>query len=138
MIPIVNGVSNFLQKENFGLLVLRLFWGSCLIVYSIFCFMDGGMLKHLGHVVMQWHFPFSDFFWGVLIAFTFIWTGLFIILGFYFRLATVVLFAISVLGLWKELTCKFLFLPPLSPLVCLMILSLSFSFIGAGKFSIKK
>ncbi|MDR0755440.1 MAG: hypothetical protein LBE99_00800 [Puniceicoccales bacterium] len=137
MIPWLKNLESGLHKENFGLLLLRFFWGSHLIVYSICCFMDGGMLKHLGHPAIQLHFPFSELFWGIVAAFTFIWTGLFIILGFYFRLATLILFTIGLIGMWEKLSWKLFFLPPLSPLVFLTILGLVFSFIGAGKFSIK-
>ena len=137
MIPGVKGVSNFFQKENFGLLLLRFFWGSYLIAYSIHCFMDGSMLKHLGRVVAQLHFPGTEFFWGVVIAFNLIWIGLFIFLGFCFRLATLVLFVMSLVGCWRELSWQ-VFVSPIAPLVYLMILSLSFSFVGPGKFSIKK
>ena len=138
MLPFFSKLGRWLEKENFGLLLFRIFFGSCLIVYSIYCFRDGFVLKHLGRAAVMLHFPFSDIFWGIIVAFTFIWTGLFIILGFYFRLATVTLFIISLLGAWKSLSWSFFFLPPYSTLSILLIVSLAFSFIGPGSFSIKK
>lgn len=126
------------EKENFGILLFRFIFGSCLIVYSICCFRDAFLLKHLGQMATALHLPFSDIFWGIWMAFTFIWTGLFIILGFYFRLATLTLFISGLLGAWKMLSWKFFFLPPCTPLSILITLSLVFSFIGPGKFSIKK
>ncbi len=131
-------LGRWLEKENFGLLLLRFFCGICLIVYSIYCFRDVFMLKHLGRAAVALHFPFSDVFWGILSAFTFIWTGLFIILGFYFRLATLTLFVMGIVGAWKAISWKFFFLPPYTALNFLVVLSLAFSFIGPGNFSIKK
>lgn len=131
-------IGAWLQKENFGLLLFRFMWGSCLIIYSICCFMDGSMLKHLGHAATQLKFPFSDIFWGIFAAFNFIWTGLFIILGFYFRLATLVLLTMCLIGIGKALSWKLFFLPPYNTLIIITIISLAFSFIGPGKFSIKK
>jgi uncharacterized membrane protein YphA (DoxX/SURF4 family) len=131
-------LGHWLEKENFGLLIFRFFLGSCLIVYSICCFRDVLSLKHLGHAAIALHFPFSDIFWGIFAAFTFIWTGLFILLGFYFRLATITLFVMGLIGAWKHLSWQFFLLPPYSPLSILIILSLAFSFIGPGTFSIKK
>ncbi len=131
-------LGRWLEKENFGLLILRFFCGAYLIIYSICCFRDVFALKHLGDAATILHFPFSDVFWGIIAAFTFIWTGLFIILGFYFRLATVTLFIMGILGAWKFLSWKFFFYPPYTSLNFLIILSLAFSFIGPGNFSIKK
>ena len=131
-------LGRWLEKENFGLLLIRFFFGVCLIIYSIVCFRDVFLLKHLGRAAVVLHFPFSDIFWGIFTAFTFIWTGLFILLGFYFRLATVALFIIGLVGAWPALSWKFLFLPPYTPLNFLIILSLAFSFIGPGAFSVKK
>ena len=130
-------IGRWLEKENFGLLMFRFFFGSCLIVYSICCFRDVFMLKHLGHAAVALGFPFTDVFWGILAAFSFIWTGLFVILGFYFRLATVTLLLMGLIGSWKVLSWKFFFLPPYTPLSILVVLSLAFSFIGPGSFSIK-
>lgn len=138
MLPFFSKLGRWLEKENFGLLLFRFFFGSCLIVYSICCFRDVFILKHLGRAAVALHFPFSDIFWGIIVAFTFTWSGLFIILGFYFRLATVTLFIISLLGAWKSLSWSFFFLPPHSTLSILLVLSLAFSFIGPGSFSIKK
>lgn len=138
MLPFFSKLGRWLEKENFGLLLFRFFFGSCLIVYSICCFRDVFLLKNLGRVAVALHFPFPDVFWGIIVAFTFTWTGLFIVLGFYFRLATMLLFVMSLLGAWKSLSWSFCFLPPHSTLSILLILSLAFSFIGPGAFSIKK
>lgn len=128
----------WLEKENFGLFLFRFFLGSYLIIYSICCFRDVFALKRLGQAALALNLPFPEVVWGIIVAFTFIWTGLFIILGFYFRLATVVLFTLSLLGAWKMLSWKFFFLPPYGNLTLLIIVSLAFSFIGPGNFSIKK
>ena len=131
-------IGKWLEKSNFGLLLFRFFLGSCLIVYSICCFRNVFALKSLGHAAVALRFPFSDIFWGILTAFTFIWTGLFIILGFYFRLAMLTLFFICLVGSWKALSWSFFFLPPYSTLSILLVISFTFSFIGPGAFSIKK
>lgn len=131
--------ADWVKKENFGLLLLRFFLGLCLIVYSIYCFMRGfGAIESLGKRAVALGLPFGSTFWGILAAFSFMWTGLFVILGFYFRLATFVLFVIGLIGIGKDLSFGAFIMPPFSVLSFFTLLALCLMFIGPGKFSINK
>lgn len=131
--------AEWFKKENFGLLLLRFCLGVCLIIYSIYCFMKGfNTLGGLGKHAVEVGFPFGSSFWGIVAAFNFMWAGLFVILGFYFRLATFILFLMGMIGIGSDLSLSAFFMPPFSINSFLVILALCLTFIGPGKFSVNK
>jgi uncharacterized membrane protein YphA (DoxX/SURF4 family) len=137
MLPGTATVKQWFEKPDFGLLLFRFSLGGCLLVYSIHCFRNLRILKTLGGAAVALHFPFSDTFWGIMAAFTFLWTGFSTLLGFYFRLAMAALFAMMLICCWERISWTFLFSPPYQPSRVLLIVSFVFLFIGPGRFSVK-
>ncbi len=127
----------WLKNENVGLFLLRLFMAIFLVTYGIRTFMDGTMaLKKLGEAAMLLRFPFSPAFWGAIVAFSFIWAGIFILLGFYFRLSVFIVFITQLVAVLPNFSWYAFVTPPFSPSLILLTVSLSLIFIGPGKYSI--
>lgn len=130
-------IGNWFEKENFGLLFFRIFFGICLIVYGIRSFLNPIVLKHLGKSATAIGLPCSAIFWGTVAAFLLITTGIFILLGFYFRCAIATLLIMGLIGSWGTLSLNF-FCFPYPPSHLLVFIGLPFLFIGPGTFCIKK
>ena len=130
-------IGHWFEKENFGLLLFRILFGTCLIVYGIRGFLNPNLLKQVGKSATIIGLPFSATFWGTLAAFLLIATGIFVLLGFYFRCAIATLLLIGLIGSWGTLSLQF-FCPPYPPSHLLFFIGITFLFIGPGTFCIKK
>lgn len=127
----------WLKNEDVGLFLLRAFMSIFLVACGIRTFMDGAMaLKKLGEAAMLLHFPLSSAFWGAITAFSFIWTGIFILLGFYFRLSVFIIFITQFIAILPNFSWWGFVTPPFNPSLILLTISLSLMFIGPGKYSI--
>lgn len=131
-------ISQLFEKQDFGLLLFRVFFGTCLTVHGVCSLRNGTALLHLGGTATDVGLPFSGVFWGIVAALLLITCGIFVILGFYFRCAAAVVAAIGLIGGWERLSLAFFFTAPYAPSALMMFLGLAFLFIGPGRFAVKK
>ena len=136
MLALAEKLGKWFEKSNLGLLLFRIFFSGFLFTYGVQSFRSTLLLKQLGQPAMAFNLPFSPTFWGIIVAFTLIWTGIFILLGFYFRFALLVLAILSYSATREHLSWS-VFVQPYSPAVLLLMISSVFLFIGPGSFSVK-
>ena len=131
-------IGQFFEKQDFGLLLFRSFFGVCLTVYGVCSLRSGVTLKHLGEAASAVGLPFSGVFWGIVGALLLIACGIFAILGFYFRVAMAIVFVMGLIGAWQRMSLAFFFVSPYAPSALMILIGLAFLFIGSGRFGIKK
>ena len=131
-------VCQFFEKQDFGLLLFRILFGSCLTVHGVYSLRSGAALKHLGEAATNIGLPFSGIFWGIIAALLLITCGIFTILGFYFRVAMAIVLAMGIIGAWQRASLAFFFVSPYAPSALMIFLGLTFLFIGSGRFGVKK
>lgn len=132
-------LADFCKKPDFGLLALRVMLGALLTLHGVGYLMGGSVAYGLlGSAVGLFGMNIMHLFWGFLAALIYTVGGLFIMLGFVFRL---VCFLMSL--------CMFVYaypyfqngtlLKPVTPhALTLLILAVCFIFIGPGTYSIDK
>ena len=119
-------------------MLFRVLFGICLTVRGVCSLRSGAALKHLGEAATAVGLPFSGIFWGIVAALLLITCGIFTILGFYFRVAMAIVFAMGLIGAWQRMSLAFFFVSPYAPSALMIFLGLTFLFIGSGRFGIKK
>lgn len=131
-------MAQFLEKQDFGLLLFRVLFGICLTVHGVCSLRSGAALKHLGEAATAVGLPFSSIFWGIIVALLLITCGIFTILGFYFRCAMATVSVMGLLGAWQRMSLAFFFVSPYAPSALMIFIGLTFLFIGPGRFGVKK
>ena len=131
-------IGQFFEKQDFGLLLFRVLFGACLTVHGVCSLRSGAALKHLGEAATAVGLPFPSVFWGIVAALLLIACGIFIILGFYFRVAMAIILAMGLIGAWKRASLAFFFVSPYASSALMIFLGLTFLFIGSGRFGVKK
>lgn len=131
-------ISQFFEKQDFGLLLFRVLFGACLTVHGVCSLRSGAALKHLGEAAIAVGLPFSGIFWGIIAALLLIACGIFTILGFYFRIAMATVLVMGLIGAWQRMSLAFFFVSPYASSALMILLGLTFLFIGSGRFGVKK
>ena len=131
-------LGQWFEKQDFGLLLFRVFLGACLTVHGVCSLRSGMALKHLGEAAIAIGLPFSGVFWGIVAALLLIVCGVFTILGFYFRCAMATILTMGLIAAWKRFSFAFFFASPCAPSALMIFVGLAFLFIGSGRFSVKK
>ena len=131
-------ISQFFEKQDFGLLLFRVLFGACLTVYGVYSLRSGAALKHLGETAVAVGLPFSGIFWGIVAALLLIACGIFTILGFYFRVSMATVLGMGLIGAWQRVSLAFFFVSPYAPSALMIFIGLTFLFIGPGCFGVKK
>ncbi|MDR2807082.1 MAG: hypothetical protein LBB11_02915 [Puniceicoccales bacterium] len=133
----MKAIAYFLEKENFGKLLIRFFWGLFFIILGIRYF-AGGMatLKTLGSIFNNIGIHSAIGFWGIITALVLILSGICFFIGFFFRTnCCVLLFIFFLKVLTYRHTLQSFFDEAYLLDVSMALLLFSFLFIGAGRFS---
>jgi putative oxidoreductase len=129
------------ERLDFGLFLMRFFVGTFIFSLGLHSFMGGPpMLKltQLGASAHMLHFPFSSLFWGAVEASCFVVAGVFVLLGFLFRPALLLISLIQGVVLWPSLSWRLFIFPPIRPSVILLSVCFSLFFTGPGKYSVRR
>ena len=130
--------SSSAKYVDHGLLVLRVGIGLCFIAHGLGKFMAGTeMLREVGSAIGIFGISRGYLVFGVLAAGTVVVAGLFVTLGLLFRWSCLALAAVLAVALTLDLKDGYGFTIYSRALEC-MILFLSLTIIGPGKFSVDK
>lgn len=130
--------SSSAKYVDHGLLVLRVGIGLCFIFHGLGKFMAGTQtLMGVGSAIGIFGISRGYLVFGVLAAGTVVVGGLFVTLGLLFRWSCLALVAVLVVAMTLDIKDGYGFSVYSQALECL-ILFLSLSIIGSGKFSVDK
>jgi uncharacterized membrane protein YphA (DoxX/SURF4 family) len=131
--------AQYLDRSDFGLLLLRIFMALFLVTRGVDGFMGGFLaLRRIGWAAGTLGFPLSPALWGALACFCFIGCGLFVLLGFLFRLSVAILLITQVIHVMPQFSWKIFVSPPFDSSLILLVVCLGLLFIGPGKYSVRR
>jgi putative oxidoreductase len=124
--------------KNFGLFVMRVGLGVMMFMHGL-PKLTGGIPKweSLGHNMSYLHINFIPIFWGFMCAITECIGGLFLVLGLWFRLVSILLlinFVVAVVAMMAKGNS----IMDASEAIELCFVFFGFIFLGAGMYSVDK
>lgn len=133
----INSLSKFFDKPDFGFLVIRVVAGALFIAAGIAKFNGGeAALSQTGKAMAVFGITFTPYLWGLLAALVETVGGLLLIIGFLFRGAAFFLFGTMVVATATHMGDHFVMkmgYPLIMAAVCACLL-----FAGPGKLAIQK
>ncbi len=135
----VESIKRFFQRQDFGLLTIRVSLGIIMMIHGVPKFLGGTeVLEKVGSAMTYLGIDFAPVFWGFMAAFSEVLGGSLLIIGFLFRpscfflgftMAVATLLNFSIGSDFGSITSH-----PLS----MAFLFFSLMFIGPGKYSVQK
>ena len=129
-------IKNFFKSPNFGVLLLRSFIGSLVMMYGIHSLTGGKAIwMSIGNKANFFGLNHCPLFWGVTVSLLMIVCGIFFIIGIFFRPSCFLLLAIILASLAYHMRSGVIYDNQVMQSMTMTIVFLSLFFIGPGRFS---